>query len=84
MLAHILEQQEQLPQSIPLPSSLAKTNAKLKASQREVPELTRKAFDLRNQQKEELANAIATVEGTSKEKALPRVQHAQHTKEMFA
>jgi hypothetical protein len=49
-----------------------------------VRELSRKAFDLRNQQKEELANAIATVEGTSKEKALQRVQHAQHSKEMFA
>jgi hypothetical protein len=49
-----------------------------------VRELSRKAFDLRNQQKKELANAIATVEGTSKEKALQRVQRAQHTKEMFA
>jgi hypothetical protein len=84
MSAQILKWQEQLPQSIPLPSSLPKTNAKLRASQREVRELSRKAFDLRNQQKEELTNAIATVEGTSKEKALQRVQRAQHTKEMFA
>jgi hypothetical protein len=84
MSAQILKCQEQLPQSIPLPSSLAETNAKLRASQREVRKLSRKAFDLRNQQKEELANAIATVEGTSKEKALQRVQRAQHTKEMFA
>jgi hypothetical protein len=63
---------------------LGRLRAKLRASQREVRELSRKAFDLRNQQKEELANAIATVEGMSKEKALQRVQRAQHTKEMFA
>jgi vacuolar-type H+-ATPase subunit I/STV1 len=68
MSAQILKRQEQLPQSIPLPSSLAETNAKLRASQREVRELSRKAFDLRNQQKEELANAIATVKGTSKKR----------------
>jgi hypothetical protein len=33
MMAQILKQQDQLPQSIPLPITLIKTNAKLRASQ---------------------------------------------------
>lgn len=84
MSAQILKRQAQLVISIPLPTTLADTNTKLRASQKEVRELSRKAYDLRNEQKKELVNAIATKEGTSKEKALQRVQRSQHTKEMFA
>jgi hypothetical protein len=84
MTAQIQKRQAQLATPIPLPSTLVETNAKLRASQKEVRELSRKAYDLRNEQKKELADAIATTEGSSKEKALQRVQRAQHTKEMFA
>jgi hypothetical protein len=84
MSAQILKRQAQLAISIPLPTTLADTNTKLRASQKEVRELSRKAYDLRNEQKKELADTIATTEGTSKERTLQRVQHAQHTKEIFA
>lgn len=59
MIAQILKEREQLTTSILLPMTIVDTNAKLRASQREVHELSRKAHDLCNKQKEELA-IIAT------------------------
>jgi hypothetical protein len=84
MSAQMLKQHAQLAISIPLPTTLANTNAKLRAFKKEVRKLSGKAYDLRNKQKKELADAIATTEGTSREKTLQHVQRAQHTEEMFA
>jgi hypothetical protein len=70
MIAQILKEQEQLTTSILLPMTIVDTNAKLRASQREVHELSRKAHDLSNEQKEELAIIATAKLGTSKEKVI--------------
>jgi hypothetical protein len=85
MTAQILKRQNQLPSPIPLPTTILETNSHLRQAQRNVRTLSRNAFDLRKEQKDEVAKAISLPEpGTSTEKALQRVERAQHTKEMFA
>jgi hypothetical protein len=68
MSAQILKRQAQLTISIPLPTTLANTNTKLRASQKEVRELSQKAYDLCNKQKKELDDAIATQKAQAKKK----------------
>jgi hypothetical protein len=85
MTTQILKRQNQLPSPILLPMTISATKSHLRAAQREVRTLSRIAFDLRKAQKEDSATAISLAEpGTTKEKALQRVERAQHTKEMFA
>jgi hypothetical protein len=85
MTTQIIKRQNQLPSPILLPTTISATKSHLRAAQRKVRTLSRIAFNLRKAQKEDSATAISLAEsGTTKEKALQRVQRAQHTKEMFA
>jgi hypothetical protein len=85
MTTQILKHQNQLPSPILLPTTISATKSHLRAAQRKVRTLSRIAYDLRKAQKEDSATAISLAEpGTTKEKALQRVERAQHTKKMFA
>jgi hypothetical protein len=79
----IARKQAQLPEPIVTAPTLRLALLHLRRAQHTVRDLSRKAFQLKNQHRTQKAEAIANSEGINAIKALERIQRADDTQEMF-
>ena len=83
MSVQIQRRQLQLPASIVLPADLKSATEALRSARRDIRELSRKAYQLREKAQSAKADALAASGNIGSQKALPRIQRAEATKEMF-
>jgi exonuclease III len=83
MTVQIQRRQAQLPASVILPSNLISAKAALRSARRHLRELSRIAYQLKEQHQSNKADALARSDDTSSQKVLTRLQRAATTKEMF-
>jgi hypothetical protein len=83
MSHQITKRQGQLPEHIILPTDIRTTIAALGASRRELRDLSRRAYKLREQHQSDKADAIAISDNIGAKAALDRLQRGEATKEMF-
>jgi hypothetical protein len=81
MSHQITKRQGQLTEHIILPTDIRTTIAALRASRRELRDLSRRAYKLREQHQSDKADAIAISDNIGAKAALDRLQWAEATKE---
>jgi hypothetical protein len=83
MSIQINKKQQQLNEPIPLPNDLKTALRLLRSAQREVRNLSRQAYQLKDKYRAATADALARSDNACAKKALARIQRAEATKEMF-
>ena len=83
MSLQICKKQQQLKEPLPLPDDLKTALILLRSSQRDVRNLSRIAYQLKDKYRAATATALAQSDNTCAKKALARIQRAEATKEMF-